>query len=181
MLRKAGVNLYNVKRFISEIYKSNTRLLSKLVISTREKEILECKKEKEIMFNAYEIMLSEGVKLALENVYSELESSILELIPSLKFNKDFMLSILKAEIILSQPEEIKIIQISTGSFEFFELYKESFNLNFDEGLGEDLLVIRYKEMIKTIDFSNMSDNIIKDVKRCRKKHLSMIDALKTKL
>lgn len=180
MLRKAGSKLCNVKRFISEIYKSNTRLLAKLVEITKEKEALECKKEKEVLFNTYEVVLTEGVKLALESVYSELESSIIELIPSLKFNKDFLLPILKGEISLSEGADINEIKISTGSFEFFELYNELFTLDLDEGLGEDLLLIRYKDMIKTIDFSNMSENIIKDVKRCRKKHLSMIDALKTK-
>lgn len=180
MLRKAGTNLYSAKKFISEIYKSNTRLLAKLAEHTKEKEAQECKKEKENFLNTYEVVLCEGVKLALESVYSELENSIIQLIPSLKLNKEFLLSILDGEIGVTETVDIKNIQISTGSFEFFELYEDVFNLNFDEGLDENYLLIRYNDMIKTIDFSNMSDNIIKDVKRCRKKHLSMIDALKTK-
>ena len=74
-----------------------------------------------------------------------------------------------------------MIQISTWSPDFFYVYEDVFSVSFDEGLGESLLVVRYKGIIKTIDFSIMTENIIMEIKLCRKKHLSMIDAMKTKL
>lgn len=181
MLRNIGTKAFNLKRLMSEIYKSNTRILSALMEVTRKKEILQCKKEKEILLQTYENILSEANKMALDNVYLELEKSILQLIPTFKQNDEFMLSIIRNEFSLVDDADLNLIQISTGSYDFFYAYNQLFTLKFDEGLGEELLVLRYKDEIKTIDFSNMSENVIKDIKLCRKKHLSMIDVMKTKL
>lgn len=181
MLRNIGVKVFNLKRLISEIYKSNARFLADIMEVTRKKEILQCKKEREILIQTYENILSEASKMALDNVYIELEKAIIKLIPSFKQDDEFMMSLIRHEISLIEDADLRMIQISTGSYDFFYTYSEVFNVKFDEGLGEDLLLIRYKDEIKSVDFSNMSENLIKDIKLCRKKHLSMIDAMKMNL
>lgn len=180
MLRHAGKKKIEIKRFISELYKSNSQLLAQISEQTRETEIKECKKEIDLILHGYELMLEEACKVALENVYSELEHSILNLIPSLKLNEEFMFTILNNEIYLDEKEDLSLLKITTGSYDFVEIYGERFNVDFDEGLGESLLILRYKNKIKTIDFSNMSENIMRNIKICSKKHLNMIDALKMK-
>ncbi len=181
MLRNIGVKSFNLKKTISDLYKSNARLLARLMEITRKKEIMECRKEKKIILDAYKSILSEASRVALDNMYSEIEKSVFRLVPKLKLQEDFITEIIGNELDILDDIDLGLISISTGSPDFFYIYEDVFDVDFDEGLGESLLVVRYKGTIKTIDFSIMNENIIMEIKLCRKKHLSMIDAMKMKL
>lgn len=183
MFKNIGTKPSDLRKNISEIYKANVKYLSQVTDATRESEIIECKREADIILRAYETLLAESTKTAIDNVYSEIEKAILKLVPNLKLDSVLMMTLVKNELESSEELELdfKDVKITTGSSEFFYAYQDCFTLYFDAGLGEDLIIFKYNDIIKTIDFSNMSVNVIREIKTCRKKHLSMIDAIKTKI
>ncbi len=170
------------KKIISEIYKSNVKYLSRVAETTREEQINESKKELELILRAYESLLDEATKVAVDSVYKKIEAMVKPLTAKFKLNARFMTSLIKSEIDVSEEVELNLsdIEISTGSKDFLNAFKNTFNMVYDEGLGDDLIVFKYEDVIKTIDFSNISYNILRDVQSCKKKHLSLIDATKTK-
>ncbi|MGL5334952.1 MAG: hypothetical protein ACRC9R_02230 [Enterovibrio sp.] len=182
MFRQIGVKPISLQDAICEIYKTNVKILAKQKLSVEKKESVRCEKESYTILKCYENLLAESTKLIVNNLYSEVEKLFLDVVPSFKLEQSFIYRLIKNEIVPNADDnfDFEDVEVSTGSEKFYEIFEESFNVRMDESLGEEILVFKYNDLIKTIDFSSISEGIIRELRLCKIKHLNMIDATKTK-
>lgn len=183
MLKTIGLKPNDLEQIISEIYKTNVKFLVKSAAKVRKKEILLCNYEAQAILRAYETLLLESTKVIVSNIYSEVEKLVSVIVPKLQLNHDFIAEIIREEIdpIGELELDFEDVEIITGSQRFYDVFYSKFNLNIDYDLGDDLLLFKYNDLIKTVDFTSLHTNLIKDVLSCREKHLSMIDAIRMKV
>ncbi len=182
MLRRVGESKRDIRDVISEIYKNNEQYISYVVSLERQKEIETCKVESNAIIYCYREVLSQALKVIVESVLIDIEVKMSEMLPSFKYNADFIMGVMKDEIENDLPESGNLdfdqVVLVTGTQEHYEVFKNVFTIEYDESLGEDLILFKYKELTKTIDFSVMAENLLKDLRQCRKKYLSILDAQK---
>ncbi|MGL4735125.1 MAG: hypothetical protein ACRCWB_08595 [Enterovibrio sp.] len=182
MFRQIGVKQISLQDAICEIYKTNVKVLAKQKLSVEKKESIRCEKKSHTILSCYETLLAESTKLIVNNLYSEVEKLFLDVVPSFKLEQSFIYRLIKNEIVPSAGDDFNFedVAITTGSEKFYDIFEGNFNVRMDESLGEEILVFKYNELIKTIDFSSISEGIIRELKLCKIKHLNTIDATKTK-
>lgn len=183
MLKNTGAIPNSFEKIISEIFKTNVKFLAKTAENARKREILICKQEANAILDTYENMLAEATKILVDNLYEIVENMVSEIIPNFQYNHEFISELIKNEIdpITDHILDLDDVEITTGSVRFHDTFVDVFSIVLDYGLDEDMLIFKYKETIKTIDFSTLQTNMIREVLQCRDKHLSMIDAIKMKM
>ncbi len=182
MLRRVGESKRDIKDIISEIYKNNEQYISYVVSLERQKEIEICKEESNAIIYCYREILSQALKVVVEKVLVDIENKIYEMLPSFRYNAELVMGVIKDEIQSDMPDvdELNFNQVTlvTGCDDHYYAFKDILTVEFDESLGNELLLFKYKDLTKTIDFSIMANNLLKDLRQCRKKYLSILDAQK---
>ncbi len=184
MLKHIGVKPINLEKIISEIYKVNTAYISKVIEDEREKEISLCREETEAILITYKEVLNESIVTVIDSILNDVEKALSDSIPSFKNNASFLMGIIEHEIKSEYPIGFELdfsdIMLTTGTYEHYSAFKHILNVTFDESLGENTLIFNYKEIVKTIDFSNLSSNITRELRECRKKYLDTLGLSLTK-
>ena len=182
MLRRVGESNLDTKKIISEIYKNNAKYIAHVIELERNKEIQTCQSETEAVLFSYRSVLSQAIQVVVENVLNDIETKILDMLPAFKHNQKFVMDIIQDEInkdlVIPQQIDFKDITITTGTYEHYEAFKDIFVIDYDETLGHEIIVFKYQDMIKSIDFSQMVNNLSRDLRQCRKKYLSILDVQK---
>ncbi len=178
MLKHIGAKSINLEKIISEIYKINTAYISKVIENEREKEIALCRDETTAIINSYKEVLNQAIVVVIDSVLNDVEKVLFDTIPSFKNNASFLMGIIEHEIKIEYPIGFELdfsqVTLTTGTDEHYSAFKDILNVNFDESLGESSLIFNYKDIVKTIDFSNLSSNITQELRECRKKYLDTL-------
>lgn len=184
MLKHIGAKPVSLEKIISEIYKVNTAYISKVIEEERNKEINLCQEETNVILMTYKEVLNEAITTVVDSVLNDIEKALSDAIPSFKNNASFLMGVIEDEIKSEYPIGFEIdfsqIGMTTGTYEHYSAFKDILNVTFDENVGEHVLIFNHKDIVKTIDFSNLSSNITRELRECRKKYLDTLGLNLTK-